>query len=139
MSKRIKNVIRKITETKDGARLLKENPKKLAKQIGLSKKELFALFTGDIQIVHTPKNPLTPVSTITFTTGTTITASPAATGHVINRLAGNSTTTITFQTGLTITGQPAKFDELSKNDLIRVLNKSLFEPEFAGKLRNFIQ
>ncbi|MFQ6552565.1 hypothetical protein AAD018_009510 [Aestuariibius insulae] len=133
---RIKSIVQKISKTEDGARLLRENPKPLAKNLDLSNGETMALVSSDLQIVHSPKNPLVPVQTITFITGTTITAGGA--GAFLTRPTGNNTQTFTFDTGLTFVATPQRLEDLDHKDLLEVTKRAVEDRHFASRLKDFL-
>lgn len=133
---RMKTIVKRIVESKDGVKMLREDPKQLAKKLKLSKEEILSLFSGDIQIIHTPKNPLAQAQTITFTTGSTITGSVDSPS--ISRLADGTTTTFTFDTGSTFSRVPQRLEDLSRDDLLSVTRRALGDKKFAARLREFL-
>lgn len=142
-TQRMREIVRGIAETENGPQMLREDPKSLAKKLKLKSHEVAAIFSGDLQLVHSSSNPLAGTTTFTFTTGSTIIGNPARLGNAgrFTRFGANSTTTFTFDTGSTITATtgPSRLEDLAQPELIRVLSQSLADPEFADRLRTFLR
>ena len=134
---RAREVVRRIAEMENGPQLLRDDPKALANALKLRPQEVAALFSGDLQLVHISGNPLAGTTTYTFTTGTTIAARQ---GRFV-RLGAKSNTTFTFDTGSTITAGigPSRLGDLSQAELIRVLSRSLSDPDYADRLRRLVR
>lgn len=73
MSKKVDKILKGIVKDSKDLQLLKKNPEELAKKYNLTKNDLLSLESADLLITRKPKNPLADVTTITFTTGMTIT------------------------------------------------------------------
>lgn len=78
---RIRELVKNLSENSAALKLLKNDPAKFAEENGLNKKDTASLLKGDLLIVkHTRiKRGGNISSTLTFTTGTTITAGRAPT------------------------------------------------------------
>jgi hypothetical protein len=132
--------LKRIKKNPAQLRTLRERPQDFAERLSLSKRQLKAISSAESLIITGGRNPLAGVTTITFTTGSTITASP-------KKLSSGGdfrlkTTTITFTTGSTITGgrlrDPRSLRDLTRPQLEQLFERVISDRSLADRVRVFL-
>jgi hypothetical protein len=113
---KVRDLLRKIVSDPADLQLLRANPQKLAEKHGLSAKDLKALSSADL-LIRFPKNPLGPMQT---TQPITITVTRKGSFH------GSG-------------DPPTRLDQIEKEQIIELFERSLVDRDFAESLRTFLK
>jgi hypothetical protein len=107
---KMKEILKAVASESETLKLLKSSPEKLVKRFQLTEAELNALQSADMLVNIGGRNPLIATTTITFTTGSTITARP-----------------------------PRNLKDLTRDELELVLKNAILDRNYAEKLRRFLK
>ncbi|WP_406856537.1 hypothetical protein ABEG18_02590 [Alsobacter sp. KACC 23698] len=113
---KLRDLLRKIASDPADLQLLRDNPKKLAEKHSLSAKDIQALSSADL-LIRFPKNPLGPMQT---TNPITITVTRKGSFH------GSG-------------DPPTRLDQIEKERIIELFERSLVDRDFAENLRSFLK